>query len=83
MTPEREMTVTERDCPETPGIVEQERRFVELLPLIEHVQVFGDRLGIHTEPGVFLLFRAGRLPGSEDADSGAEEYQCPYQCRRP
>ena len=61
---DREITVTERDCPETPGIVEQERRFVKLLPLIERVQVFGDRLAIHTEPGMFLLFQAGYLPGS-------------------
>jgi len=73
---DREMTVTERGCPETPGVMEQERRFVKLLPLIERVQVFGDRLAIRTEPGMFLLFQLfqdGHSPGSEDTDSGAEE----------
>ena len=73
---DREMTVTERNCPETPGIVEQERRFVKLLPLIKRVQVFGDRLAIHTEPGMFLLFQLsqdGHFSGSEDTDSGTEE----------
>ena len=59
VTQDREMKVTERGCPETPGVMEQERRFLELLPLIRRVQVSGDRLAIHTEPGVFLLFRAG------------------------
>ena len=76
MALDREMTVTDRNCPKTPGIVEQERRFVKLLLLIKRVQVFGDRLAIHTEPGLFLLFQLSRdrhSPGSEDMDSGTEE----------
>ena len=65
---DRETTVTEKGCPETPQAMEQEMRFVELLPLIRRVQVFGDRLAIHTEPGVFLLFRARYQHGSENTD---------------
>ena len=65
---DRETTVKERGCPETPQVMEQEKRFVELLPLIQRVQVFGDRLAIHTEPGVFLLFQTRYLHGSEDTD---------------
>ena len=65
---DRETTVTGRGCPETPEAMEQEKRFVELLPLIQRVQVFGDHLAIHTEPGVFLLFQARYLHGSEDTD---------------
>ena len=65
---DRETTVKERGCPETPQVMEQEKRFVELLPLIRSVQVFGDRLAIHTEPGVFLLFQTRYLHGSEDTD---------------
>ena len=65
---DRETTVTEKGCPETPQVMEQEKRFVELLPLIRRVQVFGDHLAIHTEPGVFLLFQAGYQHGSDDTD---------------
>ena len=65
---DRETTVTEKGCPETPEVMEQEKRFVELLPLIQRVQVFGDHLAIHTEPGVFLLFQAGYPHGSEDTE---------------
>ena len=65
---DRETTVTEKGCPETPQVMEQENRFVELLPLIRRVQVFGDHLAIHTEPGVFLLFHARYQHGSEDTD---------------
>ena len=65
---DRETTVTGTDCPETPKAMEQEKRFVELLPPIRSVQVFGDHLAIHTEPGVFLLFQARYQHGSEDTD---------------
>ena len=68
MVQDRETTVTERGCPERPQVMEQEKRFVELLPLIRRVQVFGDHLAIHTEPGVFLLFHARYQHGSEDTD---------------
>ena len=54
----RETRVTERVCPEPAGVMEQERRLVELLPLLQRVQVFSSRLAIHTEPGILLLFRA-------------------------
>ncbi len=66
-------TVTERGCPETSGVMEQERRFLELLPVIQGVQVFGDHLAIHTEPGVFLLFEARHLHRSEGTDRIAGE----------
>ena len=63
-----ETTVTGKDCPETSQIMEQEKRFVELLPLIQRVQAFGDHLAIHTEPGVFLLFQARYQHGSENTE---------------
>ena len=63
--------------------MEQEKRFVELLPLIQRVQVFGDHLAVHTEPGVFLLFNARYPHGSEDTDCGVEESQCPCLYLRP
>ena len=55
---DRRTTVTQKGCPDTPGVMEQEQRFVELLPFLERVQLFGNRLVIHTEPGVFILFKA-------------------------
>ena len=55
---DRRTTVTQRGCPEGPMVMEQERHFVELLPFMQRVQVFGDRLAIHTGPGVFLLYQA-------------------------
>ncbi len=68
VTQDRETTATEKGCPETPQVMEQEKRFVELLSLIQKVQVFGDHLAIHTEPGVFLLFQARYQHGSEDTE---------------
>ena len=70
---ELEGSVTQRGCPETPGAMEQESRFLELLPFFQRIQVFGDRLAIHTEPGVFLLFQARHLHRSEDTDRIAGE----------
>ena len=55
---DRRTTVTQKGCPDTLGVMEQEQRFMELLPLLERLQLFGNRLAIHTEPSVFILLKA-------------------------
>ena len=45
-------------CPYPAGIMEQEQRYMELLPNFERFRIYGDLLVVHTEDGTVLLFQA-------------------------
>ena len=45
-------------CPYPVGIMEQERRYIELLPKFERYRIYGDLLVVHTEDTTVLLFQA-------------------------
>ena len=46
-------------CSYPVGIMEQERRYIELLPKFDRYRIYGDLLVVHTEDGTVLLFQAG------------------------
>ena len=45
-------------CPYPVGIMEQERRYIELLPKFERYRIYGDLLVVRTEDATVLLFQA-------------------------
>ena len=45
-------------CPYPSGIMEQEQRYLELLPNVERLRIYGDLLVIHTEDRTVLLFQS-------------------------
>ena len=45
-------------CTDPVGIMEQEKRYTELLPKFERYRIYGDLLVVHTEDGTVLLFQA-------------------------
>ena len=46
-----------RLCRDPDGIMDQERRYLDLLPHLTRFQVYGDRLALRTDDGMFLLFQ--------------------------
>ena len=46
-------------CPRPNGIMEQEQRYMELVPKFERYRIYGELLVVHTRDGVVLLFHAG------------------------
>ena len=54
-----EIGTTLAECPHPDGIMEQEHRYLELLPKFERYRIYGELLVVHTEDGVVLLFQAG------------------------
>ena len=53
-----ELSNLSAECPHPDGIMEQEQRYLELLPKFERYRIYGDLLVVHTEDGVVLLFQA-------------------------
>ena len=53
-----ELSNLSAECPHPDGIMEQEQRYLELLPKFERYEIYGDLLVVHTEDGVVLLFQA-------------------------
>ena len=47
---------TVRDCPDPPGVMEQEKRFTELIANFERYRIYGELLVVHTSEDVVLLF---------------------------
>ena len=45
-------------CTDPVGIMEQEKRYTELLPKFERYRIYEDLLVVHTEDGTVLLFQA-------------------------
>ena len=45
------------DCAEPPGVTEQEKHFMELIPKLESYQIFGQLLVVHTKDDVVLIFQ--------------------------
>ena len=45
-------------CPYPAGIMEQEQRYIEILPNFERFRIYGDLLVVHTKDGNVLLFQA-------------------------
>ena len=50
---------TTKDCPNPPGVTEQEKRFTELIPQFERYRIYGELLVVHTSEGTVLLFHPG------------------------
>ena len=49
---------TEIGCDDTDGVMEQEKRYLDILPDVTRYGVYGDHLILQTNDDVFLLFRA-------------------------
>ena len=49
---------TAMDCADPPGVTEQEKRFMELIPKLESYQIYGQLLVVHTKDDVVLMFQA-------------------------
>ena len=45
-------------CPNPAGIMEQEERYLELVPMFERLQIYGNLLVVHTMNDLVLLFQA-------------------------
>ena len=50
---------TELGCFDSDGVMEQEERYLDVLPRVTRYGVYGDYLVLQTNDDVFLLFRAG------------------------
>ena len=50
---------TELGCYDSDGVMEQEERYLDVLPRVTRYGVYGDYLVLQTNGDVFLLFRAG------------------------
>ena len=48
---------TERACTDLEGVMEQEERYLDVLPSVTRYGVYGDHLVLRTNDDVFLLFR--------------------------
>ena len=53
-----EIVITERDCLDPEGIMEQERHYVDLLGAVSSYQIFGDHLWLETSDGRAFIFTA-------------------------
>ena len=49
---------TAMGCLDPPGVTEQEKRFMGLLPKLESYQIYGQLLVVHTKDDVVLMFQA-------------------------
>ena len=49
---------TEMECEDIEGVMEQEERYLDILPDVTRYGVYGDHLILQTNDDVFLLFRA-------------------------
>ena len=49
---------TEKACEGPDGLMEQEERFLDLLPRVQRYGTYGDGLFLQTDEDVFLLFQA-------------------------
>ena len=47
----------EQLCTDPVGIMEQEERLIELVPMFERFRIYGNLLVVHTENDVVLLFQ--------------------------
>ena len=49
---------TVKDCPDPPGVMDQESRFTGLIAKFERYRIYGELLVVHTSEDVVLLFQA-------------------------
>ena len=53
------LSATEKSCADRTRLMDQERRYLDLLPSMTRFRIYGDRLYIHTDDGMaLLLFQA-------------------------